>query len=83
MENQKQYQMKKLIKKFKAWLACLVRADEVYLVMGPSKNLPTEEDPEWKVLIATHTIEDAIDFMNTYSDFNLEHKTWLQKTVVY
>ena len=46
-------------------------------------NLPTEEDPEWKVLIATHTIEDAIEFMNTYSDFNLEHKTWLQKTIVY
>ena len=75
--------MKKLIKKFKAWLACLVRADEVYLVMGPSKNSPTEENPEWKVLIATHTIEDAIDFMNTYSNFNLEHKTWLQKTIVY
>ena len=75
--------MKKLIKKFKAWLACLVRADEVYLVMGPSKNSPTEEDPEWKVLIATHNVEDAIEFMNTYSDYNLEQKTWLQKTVVY
>lgn len=70
--------MKKLIKKFKAWLACITRTNEVYLVVGPSK-----ETPEWKVLIATHTIEDAIDFMNTYNDFNLEQKIWLQKTVVY
>ena len=83
LKKYKNKQMKKLIKKFKAWLACLVRADEVYLVMGPSKNSPTEENPEWKVLIATHNIEDAIEFMNTYSDYNLEQKTWLQKTVVY
>ena len=70
--------MKKLFKKFKTWVACVARADEIYLVMGPTKA-----DPGWKVLIATYEIEDAIDYMNRFNYTKIEKGPWLTKTKVY
>tara|TARA_R110002012_G_scaffold48328_7_gene125909 strand:+ start:154 stop:366 length:213 start_codon:yes stop_codon:yes gene_type:complete len=70
--------MKKLFKGFKAWLACLTRADEIYLVIDPAK-----EDAGFKVLIATYELDDAIEYMNRFNKLNTDKGPWLTKTLVH
>tara|TARA_R110000787_G_scaffold198506_9_gene309633 strand:- start:2266 stop:2478 length:213 start_codon:yes stop_codon:yes gene_type:complete len=70
--------MKKLIKKFKAWLACLVRANEVWIVytISPESNV--------SIIIATYQMEDAIECMNMYNTYNTNKEAaWLTKQEVY
>ncbi len=69
--------MNKLIKKFKAWLACLIRADEVYIVYN--KHYP---DAKVSILLVTYLQEDAIEYLNLYNKNNKE-SAWLTRKIVY
>ena len=69
--------MEKLIKKFKAWLACITRADEVWIVYN--KHYP---DAKISILLVTYTQEDAIEYLNLYNKNNKE-SAWLTRKIVY
>lgn len=79
--------MNKLIKKFKAWLACLVRANEVFVVYtSKSHNVKLKRgtDADFSIIIVTYQIEDAIEMMDTYNKYNRQKgEAWLTKHIVY
>ena len=70
--------MRRLIIKFKAWLACVTRADEVWVVY----NIATAPGAKVSILIVTYIQEDAIEYLNLYNKNNKE-SAWLTKKIVY
>jgi len=69
--------MGKLIKKFKAWLACITRTDEVFIVYN--KHYP---DAKVSILLVTYLQEDAIEYLNLYN-INNKESAWLTRKIVY
>ena len=69
--------MKRLIIKFKAWLACITRTDEVWVVY----NISTAPGPKVSILIVTYTQEDAIEYLNLYN-MNNKESAWLTKKTI-
>ena len=72
--------MKKLIKKFKAWLACVIRTDEVFVIY--TYNSVNDQSAKVSILIVTYMQEDAIEYLNLYNKNNKE-SAWLTKKIVY
>jgi hypothetical protein len=67
--------MKKLIKNFKAWLACVTRTDMVWIVYKP------EPDSEITVLLVTYEMESALEYMTGFNRRN-DGGAWLTKQTV-
>ncbi|MBE16988.1 MAG: hypothetical protein CL867_12130 [Cytophagaceae bacterium] len=72
--------MKKLIKKFKAWLSCITKTDEVFVVYN--YNIVNAQSAKVSILIVTYMQEDAIEYLNLYNKNNKE-SAWLTKKIVY
>lgn len=70
--------MKKLIIKFKAWLACVTRTNEVFVVY----EITAAPDAKVSILIVTYLQEDAIEYLNLYNKNNKE-SAWLTRKIVY
>jgi hypothetical protein len=69
--------MRKLKKKIKVWLACLTRADEVWIVYKSHFN----RESVVTILLVTYTMEDAIEYLNMYNKQNKE-AAWMTKQIV-
>ena len=69
--------MRKLKKKIKVWLACLTRADEVWIVYKSHFN----RESIVTILLVTYTMEDAIEYLNMYNKQNKE-AAWMTKQIV-
>ena len=69
--------MRRLIIKFKAWLACVTRTNEVWVVY----NIATPPAPKVSILIVTYLQEDAIEFLNLYN-MNNKESAWLTKKTI-
>ena len=72
--------MKKLIKKFKAWLSCITKTDEVFVVYN--YNIVNAQSAKVSILIVTYMQEDAIEYLNLYNKNNKE-SAWLTRKIVY
>ena len=60
--------MRKLKKKIKVWLACLTRADEVWIVYKSHFN----RDSVITILLVTYKMEDAVEYLSMYNKHNKE-----------
>ncbi len=69
--------MRKLKKKFKAWLACLTRTDQVWIIYK-SENDRTFGDT---ILLVTYEMEDAVEYLNMYNKRN-KVSAWMTKQIV-
>ena len=69
--------MRKLKKKIKAWLACLTRSDEVWIVYKSHFN----RESVITILLVTYKMDDAIEYLNMYNRHNKE-SAWMTKQVI-
>ena len=75
--------MRKLKKKIKVWLACLTRADEVWVVYKTEWITSTEleKTPMTTIFLVTYRMEDAVEYLNTYNKRN-KVSAWMTKQIV-
>ena len=64
-------------RKIKAWLACLTRTDEVWIIYK-SENDRTFGDT---ILLVTYEMEDAVEYLNMYNKRN-KVSAWMTKQIV-
>lgn len=64
-------------RKIKAWLACLTRTDQVWIIYK-SENDRTFGDT---ILLVTYEMEDAVEYLNMYNKRN-KVSAWMTKQIV-
>jgi len=69
--------MKKLKRKIRAWLACLTRTDEVWIIYKSE----LDKSPGATILVVTYKMEDALEYLNTYNKQN-KISAWMTKQIV-